>query len=103
MKEHDDDRTSPMVQSIRAALSRLRPARGLLRVSVSTTPKWEPGRDDERIFVRWCCWSIDDDGREVHAPEFVVLSPSVTCERLARDLPPLFPTVKVVVDEDIDA
>ena len=42
-------------------------------------------------------------GQEVAPPEFEVLSREVTAQRLSRELPPLFPDLEIVVDNDIDA
>ncbi len=52
--------------------------------------------------MRWLCWSVNDDDREVVAPEFEAAHQDVTEERLRQELPLLFPDIRVVVDSNID-
>lgn len=94
--------TSALLKRIRAALDSL-PANGaILRVSVADEPKWEKSKSGGEVLVRWLCWSIEQDGQEVSAPEFEVLHQDVTKERLSSELPAVFPDVQVRVDNDID-
>jgi hypothetical protein len=93
--------SSPLLKRIKEALDTAKPARGLLRVSVADDPRWEKNAAGNEIFVRWICWSIDDGDEEVIPPEFEVVHESVTRERLARELPTIFPDLEVLVDNDI--
>lgn len=104
MSQTPDFESSLLLRRMAEAIAKHRPERGTLRVSVAREPKWEkrsPGTD-EAVFVRWLCWSIEEGGREVVPPEFEVLHPSVTDERLRRELPGFFPSLEVVVDNDIE-
>jgi hypothetical protein len=94
--------TSPLLTRIAKAIEETRPARGILRVSVSPRPKWEPSPNGDQVLVRWICWSVNDGDREVVAPEFDVVRQEVTQERLAAELPGFFPSVEVVVDSETD-
>jgi len=95
--------TSPLLQRIAQAIEHHRPQRGVLKVSVAKDPKWEQSpASSEEVLVRWLCWSLEDDDREVVSPEFEVLHPDVTEERLRKELPVHFPSVVVTVDDDID-
>jgi hypothetical protein len=49
------------------------------------------------------CWSVEEDGREIVAPTFDVLSHFITREQLARELPVLLDQIAVVVDNKIDS
>lgn len=87
---------------MREALDRLRPSSGVLRVSVARETRWERTRHGDEVHVRWLCWSIEDAGKEIQPPEFEVISPDVTQELLADELPAVFRDVQVVVDDDVD-
>lgn len=52
--------------------------------------------------MRWACWNLEQGGNEVTPPEFEVLGKGVTRERLASELPALFPGLEVEVDNAID-
>lgn len=94
--------TSPLLQRMREAINRHAPFTGKLRVSVAEEPKWEKSGSGDEVLVRWACWNLEDGGNEVTPPEFEVLSKDVTRERLANELPALFPGLEVDVDDDID-
>jgi hypothetical protein len=94
--------TSPLLNRIAKAIEKARPAKGILRVSVSPRPKWEPSPNGEQVLVRWICWSVNDGDREVVAPEFDVVRQEVTKERLAAELPAVFPGIEVIVDNETD-
>ncbi|RME50702.1 MAG: hypothetical protein D6790_20885 [Caldilineae bacterium] len=95
--------TSPLLQRIAQAIERHQPRQGLLRVSIARDAKWETSpSSSEQVLVRWLCWSLQDGDDELVPPEFEVLHPDVTEERLREALPDIFPSVKVVVDDDID-
>jgi len=92
---------SPVVQTIQASLDAHQSAKAL-RISVAKEPKWENDPAGGQIFVRWMCWNLlDEQGRDITAPEFEVLSKEVTGERLMNELPAVLPGVVVVVDDDI--
>ena len=95
-------KSSRLLREIREKLSELALGRPVLRVSVALDPTWEPNGRGDLVHVRWMCWSIEEDGREVVAPEFDILSPAVTGEQLARELPVMLEGVSVVVDSDIE-
>ena len=93
-----------LVQRIRTALKSVPDKNAILRISVSDKPVWEKAKSGDFLHVRWICWSIEDcHGNELYPPEFDILSPTITRQRLADELPGLFPAVKVVVDDNIDA
>lgn len=94
--------TSLLVRRIRAVLDSLHPDGVILRISVADEPKWEKSKSGDEVLVRWLCWSIEQDGQEVSAPEFEVLHQDVTRERLSNELPTVFSNVEVRVDNDID-
>ncbi len=95
--------TSPLLRRIADAIERLQPRRGKLHVSVAREPRWEksPSTSDE-VLVRWLCWSLEDGDVEIQRPEFEILSPKVTEEQLRDELPRLFPSIQVTVDDDIE-
>ena len=95
---------SSLLRRIALALEESKPERGQLHVSVARTPTWEKRapNSEESVLVRWLCWSIADGGRGIVAPEFEVLHPDVTAERLREDLPALFPQLEVIVDNDVE-
>lgn len=73
-------------------------------MSVARDMKWERSLSEgDDILVRWLCWSINDGDTEISPPKFEVVGKEITRERLARELPAIFPDVEVIVDEDIDA
>ena len=94
---------SKLVQRIKRVLEDVSDSNVVLHVSVAKKPIWEELGCGEMVHVRWICWSVEDcEGNELHPPEFDVLSPMVTKERLAEELPDVFDGVKVVVDDDIE-
>jgi hypothetical protein len=95
--------SSPLLRRIRAALDSLELDNGRLVISVADEPKWERSASGDEVLVRWLCWSIENDGQEVVAPEFEVVGTDVTRERLAIELPDLFRDVQVTVDNEIEA
>lgn len=92
-----------LVPRIRAALSQARPGYKRIRISVADKAVWEQSSNGEQVLVRWLCWSVSDESGEIVAPTFEVLSEVVTRERLAEELPKMFPGVVVVVDGDIES
>ncbi len=87
---------------MRDAINKHAPFTGKLRVSVADEPKWEKSGSGDEVLVRWACWNLEKEGNEVTPPEFEVLSKDVTRERLAKELPALFPELEVEVDNAID-
>jgi hypothetical protein len=94
--------TSPLLQRMRDAINKHAPFTGKLHVSVADEPKWEKSGSGDEVLVRWACWNLEEGGNEVTQPEFEVLSKDVTRERLANELPTLFPELEVDVDNAID-
>jgi len=91
----------PLVGRIRTALVGLTGSIRL-RISVANDSIWESTKDGSRYLVRWMCWSIEVDGKERLAPEFAILGDHETRDKLAKELPLLFPDIDVVVDHDIE-
>lgn len=94
--------TSPLLRRIRAAINKRAPFHGKLRVSIADEPKWEKSKSGDEVLVRWACWNLEEGGNDITQPEFEVLSKEITRERLANELPALFPDLDVVVDNEID-
>ncbi len=94
--------SSPFVRRIREVLREHEPFGGTLRVSVADEPQWEDSSSGGQVLVRWACWNLEKNGEDITKPVFDVLSHEVTAERLAHDLPILFPDIKVVVDNCIE-
>lgn len=94
--------TSPLTRRIRDAVDRHAPFSGKIHISVADEAKWEKSKSGDEVLVRWACWNLEDGSNEVTPPEFEVLSKGVTRERLARELPALFPGLDIEVDNDID-
>lgn len=93
---------SPLVGRIRRALVAHAPFTGILHISVSDELKWEQTNDGYKVLVRWACWNLENGDENVTEPEFEVLGKTATRERLAAELPALFPELTVVVDNNID-
>lgn len=101
----DSDRApehSLFVRRIREALLTHAPFNGILHVSVSDEMKWEQVDGGYKVLVRWACWNLESNDSNVTEPEFEVLGEAATRERLAAELPALFPTITVIVDGDIE-
>jgi hypothetical protein len=94
--------TSPLLRRIRDAINARAPFKGKLRVSVADQAKWEKSGSGDEVLVRWACWNLEQGGSEVTQPEFEVLGKGVTRERLASELPALFPELEVEIDNAID-
>ena len=93
---------SLFVRRIREALLANAPFSGILHVSISDEMKWEETNYGYKVHVRWACWNLEDSDGNVTEPEFEVLGETATRERLAAELPALFPSVTVIVDDDIE-
>jgi len=94
--------TSLFVRRIREALVAHAPFNGILHVSVSDEMKWEQTNYGYKVLVRWACWNLENSDGNVTEPEFEVLGETATRERLAAELPAFFPSVTVIVDDDIE-
>jgi hypothetical protein len=95
-------KTSPLLRRMRDAINKRAPFHGKLRVSVADEPKWEKSKSGDEVLVRWACWNLEEGGHDVTQPEFEVLSKDITREKLASELPALFPDLDVVIDNEID-
>lgn len=93
---------SLLLRRIRDALSAHRPFAGKLRVSVANELKWEKTSSGDEVLVRWACWNLELNGRDVTEPMFEVLGEHATRERLLAELPRFFPEVEVEVDDAIE-
>lgn len=93
---------SPLLRRIRDAVDKHAPFNGRLHVSVADEPRWEKSGSGDEVLVRWACWNLEEGENEVTQPVFEVLGKDVTRERLAGELPALFPSLDVEVDNDID-
>ena len=93
---------SPLLRRIRDAIDEHAPFKGRLHVSVADEANWERSSSGDEVLVRWACWNLEAGGNEVTPPEFEALGTGTTREKLARELPALFPTLDVIVDNAID-
>ncbi len=93
---------SLFVRRIREALVAHAAFNGILHVSVSDEMKWEQTNDGYKVLVRWACWNLENNDGNVTEPEFEVLGETATRERLAAELPAIFPEITVVIDDVID-
>lgn len=98
----NEKQSSLLVRKIRDRLNALALNQARLVISVADSAQWEKSKLGDEVLVRWLCWSIESDGIEVSAPEFEILAAAITGKQLGEELPPLFPGVEVVVDNDID-
>ena len=94
--------SSPLLRRIRNTLESLALDHCTLRVSVADTAQWEKSAAGDEVLVRWLCWSVESNGQELIRSEFEVVGKDVTRERLAEELPHIFPDVEVSVDNDIE-
>lgn len=102
VKAEQNPEHSLFVRRIREALVVHAPFNGILHISVSDEMKWEQTNDGYKVLVRWACWNLENSDGNVTEPEFEVLGETATRERLAVELPALFPSVTVIVDDDIE-
>lgn len=94
--------SSPFLRGVQEKLSELSGHESLrLRVSGASEPVWEKTDDGDEVLVRWACWTIEKNGEELSEPKFEVLSDKVDQEQLSRELPVFFPSIEIVVDDDI--
>lgn len=94
--------SSRLLKRIRQRLDSLALSKGRLRFSIADDARWEASDNGDQVLVRWACWTIEDDGQEVTAPEYEALSQAVTRDRLMIDLPAAFRDIEVIVDNEID-
>ncbi|MEZ4302516.1 MAG: hypothetical protein R3B70_46740 [Polyangiaceae bacterium] len=104
MSSNSGSGMSTLLTEIVRAIECMRPANGRIRVSVAREAKWEKSTSNgDEVLVRWLCWSVEDGEKEIVPPQFAVVSVNVTEERLRHELPARFPSVDIIVDDDIDA
>jgi len=93
---------SLLIRRIRSAIKGVSVDRPTLRVSVAKNTNWEESPSGDQVLVRWLCWSVLDGDVEIIPAEFEVVSKQTTSEVLAKELPDIFPDLKISVDNVID-
>ena len=97
----DQKRRSLLVHRISKAIASHQLKQGCVHISIAKDSRWEQSSNEGDVFVRWLCWSLEDQGTEVAPPVFEVVGDECTIDVLTKELPAFFHGIDLKFDHDI--